>query len=164
MRLSGSGFAHRRPTTCRKSTDAVKPPAALLECAARERRGLKMSIIYTVIAILIGIGLYTLRCRKLFVYGVFEVLLSILVIYLSIDQPWSPGSGVIRGSAFFGFGRVGYLLQNYWAKLAGIYIFVRGMDNMGAELPDCMRRWWHRLFFGKCRSNPAANAASEAKP
>ena len=98
------------------------------------------------IGIIIGcFVLYKLRCSKPFWYGVIEVVVAVATIILTI-WPVSVSSGtVIIGSRNI-FGVV-VELQKYLGILAGIYIFVRGMDNMSKELPRWMRKWWHLLFF-----------------
>jgi hypothetical protein len=86
-----------------------------------------MVLIYTVIAMIIGLALYALRYCWLFWYGMIEVVVSICVIYLDFNPAVVSSSQVCRGYAVFG---AGCWLQSHLVILAGIYVFVRGIDNM----------------------------------
>jgi hypothetical protein len=86
-----------------------------------------MAAIYTVIAMIIGLALYALRYWRLFWYGMIEFVVSICVIYFDVNPAVVSSSQVCRGYAVFG---VGCWLQSHLVILAGIYVFVRGIDNM----------------------------------
>jgi hypothetical protein len=99
----------------------------------------------TVIGIIIGcFVLYRLRCRKPFWYGVIEVVVAVVTIILTIWPVSVSAATLIIGSRnIFG---IAVELPTFLGILGGVYIFVRGMDNMSKELPGWMRKWWHLLF------------------
>jgi hypothetical protein len=98
-----------------------------------------MAVIWLVLLILVGTGFYWLRSRCRFWYGLVEVGAAILVTFLTFypqtnyllgNGPTFPGS-LLRGTAGF---------------FAGVYIFVRGMDNIAQDLPNALKPLWSRVF------------------
>jgi len=83
-------------------------------------------IVWTVIAIVVGLLLYALRYWWLFCYGAVEVVVALFIIYFSI-APASQSIMFCNGTVLWG---LGCYFQSLLITLAGIYIFVRGMDNM----------------------------------
>jgi len=79
------------------------------------------------IAVAVAIGLYALRCWWRSIYGLIEIIAATFIIYLSIVPAKQPGSSICNGNALFG---LGCGLQSVLIVLAGIYVFVRGLDNM----------------------------------
>jgi hypothetical protein len=103
---------------------------------------------FSVAAVFVGLILYRLRGRYPLVYGLTEVAVAILAIFVSIgtDTP--------------------YPLNKIVGILGGIYIFVRGMDNIDRGLPNSWRDWWDR-WFPKKQSGQHMQAAEqnvEAQP
>jgi hypothetical protein len=96
---------------------------------------------YSILAIIFGLFFYWLRCSHRFLYGTFEVIASafwfMLVLY-----PRSPT--VTAPDQMPHFVPPLYTLYGF---LAGIYIFVRGMDNMHCGLTsETWRKRWDCLF------------------
>jgi len=88
---------------------------------------------------LLAAWLYHLRCRRRLLYGILEVLFG-LASYVSIfikQAIESPDSSFIAG-----FG------PTIWLRMAaGLYIIVRGLDNIGqAAKPEAYPGWWQRAF------------------
>lgn len=91
------------------------------------------------LTVVFGVLLYWVRSRCRFWYGVCELIAAVLlVIFISvphqvayIDEPpfWEP----------WAWSAVGWL--------AGLYVFVRGMDNIGQDLPASWLPLWRSLFF-----------------
>jgi hypothetical protein len=75
-----------------------------------------------VVGILAGVIFFLLRCRNPLVYGITEVGVGIASISASVTL------------------------------LGGIYILVRGLDNMDKRLKD--QRVWNRVFWGKAATSP----------
>jgi hypothetical protein len=94
------------------------------------------------LVVFFGIVMYLIRCRAQLVYGIVEVVAALVVVYLAFRPPYSVL--VIEQ----GYSPWGVQLQHYYGLLAGVYIFVRGMDNIGSALPRQLRVRWDRLFRG----------------
>jgi hypothetical protein len=87
-------------------------------------------------AILAGPILYLFRSRQPFAYGICEVVASWAIILVAIK-----GSGATtEGLA---------LLPKATGILGGIYVTVRGLDNMDKKIPAKFRCPWKSFFHGK---------------
>lgn len=89
--------------------------------------------------------LYGVRCRALFWYGLFEIVTSLVIMYVTFIPQKSfvllnQGTSKVRNYLLTGIG-----------ILTGIYIFVRGMDNLDKALPVAWRNSWDRIFRGHRR-------------
>ncbi|MGD9617913.1 MAG: hypothetical protein AB7H90_21250 [Alphaproteobacteria bacterium] len=90
-----------------------------------------MSYLYFVLTIAIAIFFYWLRVNRRALYGVCEIVIAIVIIYqLTIpDQPtillWD---GPDPANFFLASKIVGFF--------AGVYAFVRGMDNLVTGLRE----------------------------
>jgi hypothetical protein len=99
----------------------------------------KPIIMFTAIAA--GVVFYGIRCRKPFWYGCAEALVGIAVIYIvlyPVETNYLLIAEASTGSDV--------LLSKAVGILAGVYILVRGLDNMSRELPTRWVPWWGRLF------------------
>jgi hypothetical protein len=94
-----------------------------------------------IVTIAIALGFYVLRCRRQLVYGVFEIIVAFAVVYLAYKPPYT---FIIAGPA----SPFGEQLQHYYGIIGGVYLFVRGMDNIGTGLPSGGRARWDRVFRG----------------
>src|SRR5258707_14217404 len=108
-----------------------------------------MQFIGIAATILVGLCFFSLRCRAPFWYGMFEVLVSMAVIWFvffpvstSYLRLIAPGPGPFE-TAF----------ANSVGLLAGIYILVRGLDNMDRDLPSLWRPLSDKLFRGNTNSS-----------
>jgi hypothetical protein len=79
-------------------------------------------------SVISGIVLYRVRGRQPFLYGSVEICVALLAIFVSIAT---------RSSA---------PLNKILGILGGIYILVRGMDNVDKGLPLTWRKSWDRWF------------------
>ena len=79
-------------------------------------------------AIMITIFLYWLRGYKPFIYGTVEVVVGSVTMW-----------------AGFHTENAGLLLRCL-GLAGGIYIVVRGLDNMDKALPESWRAFWERWF------------------
>jgi hypothetical protein len=111
-----------------------------------------------------GIALYALRCRHRTIYGIFEVAASIVLMLVAVNSYvrafGQELSWLLAGAA--GFWPVDVKPPEadwlQWAPTSfatiqivlAIYVFVRGMDNIGEGLPDLgLANWerrWRRIF------------------
>jgi hypothetical protein len=85
---------------------------------------------------------YSVRCRKPFWYGAAEALVGLAVIYIVLYP-------VETNYLLLAAGEPG--LSEVWLSkatgiLAGVYVLVRGLDNMSRALPRRWAPWWNRLF------------------
>lgn len=78
--------------------------------------------------IVLALGFYWLRVHQPFAYGVIELVVAAVVILASGNAP--PDNLLAKGLGFLG----------------GVYVFVRGLDNMSKRLPASWRARWARYF------------------
>jgi energy-converting hydrogenase Eha subunit A len=89
--------------------------------------GLISNPILTPVWLCLGFALYWLRGRMPFVYGILETVVGTLAIFYAIQSPAALPAKLI-------------------ALLGGLYIVVRGLDNMDKGLPNPLRSTWDRWF------------------
>jgi hypothetical protein len=88
------------------------------------------AVLFTII---VGLLLYALRSWQPFYYGMLEVIAALFTVYFSVAPAKQPAATVCNGRVLWG---LGCDFQSSLILLAGIYIFMRGMDNMGRRLPN----------------------------
>jgi hypothetical protein len=76
----------------------------------------------------VGILLYRFRSQQPFAYGMIEFGVAIIAAFVSIS---APGNAV---------------LPKLLGIMGGIYIMIRGLDNMEKGLPERWRPRWDALF------------------
>lgn len=97
-------------------------------------------------ALLLAMLLYRMRCTARFAYGLIELFVGIVTLV-----------AVTRSATVT---EVGASLQAKGLGLAGgVYIVVRGLDNMDNGLPQSWRRRWNLLFRGLDTSQSAGGVA-----
>jgi hypothetical protein len=82
---------------------------------------------FAVPSIATAIFLYRIRGRHPLFYGTIEISVSVLAILVSIGASNNPLNKIV-------------------AVLGGIYIFIRGMDNVDKGLPTSWRPTWDWVF------------------
>jgi hypothetical protein len=89
-------------------------------------------------AMVTGPLLYKLRCRFPWVYGAVEVLISweLIALAIGLPAPSAPDNGTT-------------LLAKSTGIITGLYITVRGLDNMNKDVPEVFRRLWDRILNSK---------------
>jgi hypothetical protein len=105
---------------------------------------MKPPTLVDVIKILFGVFggflLYLLRCRKPLLYGIVELIFSVIILTLTFIPQLSY---LTADSSFFG----SYLVRGI-GLVTGLYTFVRGMDNIDKSLPPKWRKTWDLVFHG----------------
>jgi hypothetical protein len=101
-----------------------------------------MSWVYIVLMVIFGLFLYVIRCRLQMWYGFLEIIVALVVIYLAFNSP------IDYLETGIGYSPTGVLLQHFYGVLAGLYIFVRGMDNIRSGLSAHLRTQWDAVFRG----------------
>jgi hypothetical protein len=110
-----------------------------------------MDIILIVLTITAGLASYRFRCWNLFYYGACEIGVAFAVIFLTF-YPQS-GTALITDQSVPS--TWGVLLSKSVGISPGIYIMVRGLDNIdkGRPWPKWLpRNWdslWSRVFHSK---------------
>jgi hypothetical protein len=96
-------------------------------------------IVGTFIAIVVALGLYAIRCFWPFWYGLLETLAALCIIFFSI-APAKANMTVCNDDVLCFF-------QSLLITLAGIYILVRGMDNMqvSRRVRDQLQFWRQKV-------------------
>jgi hypothetical protein len=90
-------------------------------------------------ALLAGPLLYLFRSRRPFFYGVVELVASWAIILVAIKVSNASTTNFPEGFP---------LLAKSTAILGGIYVSVRGFDNMDKKIPSKFARQWNVLFHG----------------
>jgi hypothetical protein len=94
---------------------------------------------FTIFWVLVAIGFYRVRCARRFVYGVIEIVAGVGTIVLGEFPPYA----ILAANDAWALGsRAAHMLT----LMAGVYIVVRGMDNMAQDLPRRWRPAWRRIF------------------
>jgi hypothetical protein len=101
------------------------------------------AVVWILMTIIAAFALYALRCRARFWFGICEIVTSVFVMYITF----------VPQKLFFLMNEGASVLGNYLVMgigiTTGIYIFVRGMDNLDNDLPAGWRGPWDRVFRGK---------------
>jgi hypothetical protein len=84
--------------------------------------------------LIVTVGLFYLRGRQPAIYGFLEIGIGIMAVYVAIG---STSAGT---------------LAKVIALFTGIYIIVRGMDNVEKDLPNGIRDGWKKIFKKKAES------------
>jgi hypothetical protein len=100
-----------------------------------------MATIGIVITIVLGIAFYIMRCRWQLIYGIIEILVSLVVIFLTF---YPPTTYLVVAE----FSWQGWFLSKSVGVLAGIYVMVRGLDNIEKGLSPARKAKWMRAFHG----------------
>jgi hypothetical protein len=92
----------------------------------------------------IGLGLffYSLRCRQKLYYGALELIVALVIIYLTFHPPTT--YLVTEEINWWG-----WALSRSVGFLAGVYVMVRALDNIEKGLPPHLRACWDRVFYGR---------------
>ena len=109
-----------------------------------------MPIIEILATLLLGLFLYVVRCRRQFAYGVFELRVAMTIVFLTLYP--------FRSYPHFGdFDLWEWIRERFSdaiAVMAGIYVMVRGLDNIEKGLSGRPRERWQQIFYGR-KSPPA---------
>ncbi len=87
-----------------------------------------------------GIFFYVIRCRHRFIYGIFEIVAALGVAFFTANPPLQP----LIVNPFPS--DLELYISKQVAFLAAIYVFVRGMDNIGSGLTGGTRERWDSIF------------------
>jgi hypothetical protein len=103
--------------------------------------------------ITIGVGcfFYGLRCRLRLCYGLLELMVAFIIIYLTF-HPLRINLADLEPPLS------NWLLSKSVGFLAGVYIMIRALDNIEKGLPPHLRASWHRVFYGKVLDSLRAQA------
>jgi hypothetical protein len=105
------------------------------------------------VACVAAVGFYSIRCRVPKLYGLTEISIGIFSISLASASSISLASAS-QGPKVDSIGKI-------LAILGGVYIIVRGLDNINTALKDGpdgpFRTIWYQLFHGKLP--PSADAS-----
>jgi len=98
-----------------------------------------MDIVVTVFWVVVAVCFYRIRCWSRLLYGAMEVIAGIGVIILGEFPP----NAITTAASTWSLGsRAAHML----ALMGGVYIVVRGLDNVGQGLPERWRPAWRRIF------------------
>jgi hypothetical protein len=94
-----------------------------------------------------GVLAFWVRCRHQFWYGLCEIVVALIVVILTFF-PQTGSLLLIEGPSLLGW----FVSKGVGAN-AGVYIMVRGLDNMDKDLPVTWRGTWDRIFRGARTTN-----------
>jgi hypothetical protein len=111
-----------------------------------------MLVYLPLLTIIAGVILFWVRSHLRFWYGVGELVAGMLVV-IFVYVPHQPPYLALGGDDL-----------PFWAPwawtavgtLAGLYVFVRGMDNIGQDLPARWRPVWRWLFCPRTGPTPTS--------
>ena len=110
-----------------------------LKAQAAESEEPDLAGVYVSSTIVGAVLFYWLRCRYPLIYGFIEIIVALVVIYITFLPPDTYMA--LEGSSAYG-----QFLRKAAGVIGGIYIFVRGMDNVSRGLPSRWRKTWNRVF------------------
>jgi hypothetical protein len=119
-----------------------------------------MAVIGIFLTLTIGVLFYVLLCRRQLAYGLVELVVALLVIVLT----FYPQTNYLLLEEEPP--RWGWLLSKSVGTSAGIYVMVRGLDNIGKGLPPKWRGKWDRIFYGRASPlvyQPASRSRAAAR-
>ena len=100
-----------------------------------------METFLVVAAIGAAVFFYWIRCQTRFWYGAIEIGVAILIIFLTFYP--QTNYLLLTESSPWGW------LSRAAGALAGIYVIVRGLDNIESGLKPRSRERWKRLFYSQ---------------
>jgi MFS superfamily sulfate permease-like transporter len=83
--------------------------------------------------------LFLLRCRNAIAYGLLEIAVGLVSVFISANA----GQNISQATAIY------ELATRALGLLGGVYIVIRGLDNLDKNIPDQWRRLWDEVFRGK---------------
>ena len=98
-----------------------------------------MQIGWAIFWVLVAIGFYRLRCSYGFAYGIIELIAGTIAIILGEFPPYTVLTANDTSA-------IGSQALHILTLMGGIYIIVRGMDNIDQNLPSRWRPAWQRVF------------------
>jgi hypothetical protein len=107
-------------------------------------------VIWLVGAITAAVFLYGMRFRRRLIYGIVELLFGLIAISLS---SFSQGPVFAAPDEQPPFAP----LASWVAFAAGVYIIVRGLDNIRLGLPERWRPRWDKIFGSSTRKESPMN-------
>lgn len=98
-----------------------------------------MVVIGFFVTIVFGLGFYWLRCRCQFVYGLIELGVALIIIFLTFVPQATylaiePQPGPLW---WWPFSWWGWFLSKAVGISAGVYVMVRALDNILKGWPPC---------------------------
>jgi hypothetical protein len=103
-----------------------------------------MTAIHVLMAILLGVAFYWLRCRCRLAYATIEIVAGIGVIIVIGYIPFT----FDPDTANFDYVRDAF---HTLTLMGAIYLLVRGLDDLEQSLPPQLHVWWIK-FFGSPHS------------
>jgi|EndMetStandDraft_5_1072996.scaffolds.fasta_scaffold185694_2 hypothetical protein len=103
-----------------------------------------METFFVVAAIGTALFFYWIRCQTRLWYGVIEIAVAVLIIFLTF-YPQTNYLLIAQSSQWSWLSRAA-------GALAGIYVIVRGLDNIENGLGERARDRWRQLFYAPIRS------------
>jgi hypothetical protein len=110
------------------------------DAVAEGSRSMAMNIDYVILMILVGLFFYWLRGTLPVAYGLCEIAAGIAVIVITFNYPPMP-SILLRYRTEFE-----QSLPTTMSLLGGVYVMVRGLDNVQRGLNPTWKRRWRIIF------------------
>jgi hypothetical protein len=98
-----------------------------------------MEIAVTVFWVVVAVAFYRIRCWSRLLFGAMEVAAGIGVIVIG---EFPPNAVVTAANTWTLGSRAAHIL----ALMGGVYIVVRGLDNIDQALPERWRPAWRRVL------------------
>ena len=106
-----------------------------------------MNVVWFFLTVIVGVAFFLLRRQIRWLYGVIEIIVALLVIFFS----FFPVANTLTDEGSYGFGSSIYLTSAIVGRLTGVYILVRGLDNVEAGLSrSCwLYVWWKHIVVSR---------------
>jgi len=112
----------------------------------RKPSGVMTEILCILGTVFAGVAAYRFRRRSRFWFGIGEIAVAFLQIHLA----WIPTYNLLVGE---GASQFAELIYRTTPVIVAVYLLVRGLDNIGEDLPPRWRELWPRLFGPISRSS-----------
>jgi hypothetical protein len=99
-----------------------------------------MDYFYFALLIVCAFAANWFRCWSRFWYGCLEIVAAIGLMIIAVFHP-EPGHLLLTNGSLFGS-----FLSDSLSYVASVYLMVRGLDNIGGDLPERWRAGWSRIF------------------
>ena len=95
------------------------------------------------LTLIVGVGLYFLRCRRPALYGQIEIFSGLGAALFASSQLTA---GIVTGAL-----APPRIAVAAFAAVAALYVIARGLDNIHTSLTGTSKETWERFFYAQAR-------------
>jgi hypothetical protein len=94
----------------------------------------------TIVFVILALLLYRFRGQHRFIFGFIELLVGVTAVWIALH------TDNIAGVSLMTHQSGALLLSKAVTTISGIYVMIRGLDNMSEQLPKRVQRTWAICF------------------